>query len=301
MKAFVKKILHSLLPDSIYKLLANKPCIVPRYYKGLIGELEQYFDYAREETPEKNLLLLRKNAHILDKGVQQENAEPGHGKQCYLDLKKRLAQIPAEWENDPTVVWSRHVLCNYEKLQQGGLRTEHAECSSSACVSYDDLFTLIRQRRSNRCFLNKEIAPETAHSLVKTVHWAASSCNKQPIQVFYTINPDVASVSLKCCKGGTGFSSFIPSLWVFTADTRGYVWPGEAPLPFIDTSLGTQNLFLAATTLGISGTVLSWCQHTKEEEQQLRSLMRIPPEYIIVFCAVLGYAKYDYAVPARKE
>lgn len=79
--------------------------------------------------------------------------------------------------------------------------------------------------------------------LKETVNWASSSCNKQSIRIFATNDPTLAGQCLKCCKGGTGFSTFIPSFWVFTANVRGYVWPTEMYLPSIDTSLGAQNVF----------------------------------------------------------
>ena len=36
-------------------------------------------------------------------------------------------------------------------------------------------------------------------------------------------------------------------------------------LPFVDVSLGAQNIFLAAETFGLSGTILSWAQKNIQE------------------------------------
>ena len=128
-----------------------------------------------------------------------------------------------------------------------------------------------------------------------------NSCNKQPIRLFVANKPDLAKECLTCCKGGTGFSDYIPSFWVFAANVRGYVWPSEIYLPAIDTSLGAQNVFLAAHTLGISGTILSWEQKDAAEESKLRALLNIPQDYTIVFCAVMGYPEYGYVTPERKN
>lgn len=159
---------------------------------------------------------------------------------------------------------------------------------------------LIKQRRSNRFFREINLSDEIINQLSGLVNWAANSCNKQPIRLFITNTPSKANECLKCCKGGTGFSIFIPSFWVFAADSRGYVWPSEVYLPAIDTSLGAQNVFLAAQTLGITGTILSWAQKDKEEEARLRMLLDIPQEFIIIFCAVMGYASHNYLPPQRK-
>lgn len=127
------------------------------------------------------------------------------------------------------------------------------------------------------------------------------TCNKQPIQLFVTNDPIWAKECLMCCKGGTGFSDFVPTFWAFTANCRGYVWPSEMYLPFVDVSLGAQNIFLAAETFGLSGTILSWAQKNIQENLQLRKLLSIPDDCIIVFCAVIGYPLYRYQIPTRKD
>ena len=142
---------------------------------------------------------------------------------------------------------------------------------------------------------------ETIAKLKDIANWAANSCNKQPIRIFVANEQDLAKKCLSCCVGGTGFGENIPSFWCFTANVRGYVWPTEMYLPSVDTSLGAQNVFLAAQTMGITGTILSWGQHTKEDDIKLRKLLDIPEDYAIIFCAVMGYAEYGYLAPIRKN
>ena len=273
--------------------------VVPKYYQSLINEFEKYYEYAAVDTPEKNLLLLRKQAHILDKGVQRKSAEPGHGRECRREVAHRLQGLTEEQKKDPTVGWALQVIEKYDALQRGD-RVKHLPPTAQSPISSEQLFDLIMLRRSNRCFKNLMIPMEVACKMLRTLNWAASSCNKQPVKCFFTLEPSVAENALHCCKGGTGFDGTIPSFWCFCADSRGYVWPTEATLPYIDVALGAQNFFLTATTLGISGTVLSWAQHDVNDEQSLRKILGIPPEYVIAFCSVMGYAEYEYTTPARK-
>ena len=295
----IGKFIKRLLPLSWYKLIANKPLLVPRYYRRLIQENERYFDLAGQDSVGKDLLLMRKYAHIVDKGVQRKDAVPGHSRDCLNDLRKILSSLPDSCRDEPTVQWARGVVEQYERLQEGSLEPVFHPVPKPA-VGYEELCRLIRQRRSNRCFSPETIAPDIAEKLIAVANWAPSSCNKQPIKCFYTLDQKQAKKGLECCKGGTGFCGAIPSFWVFCADCRGYVWPTEAYLPYIDVSLGVQNLFLAATALGISGTILSWAQHDSNEEKEVRSLLNIPDYEIIVVCAILGYAEYQYNPPVRK-
>lgn len=299
MKKTVGKILRKLLPRHWYKLVANKPLLVPRYYDTVIRELENSFDLSDQESTAQKLLLMRKYAHIIDKGLQRKNAEPGHSKLIYDKLREILKALPAELSQEPTVQWAGELVKHYEAFQNQQFQIQRREVPVAA-VSYEDFCRLMQDRRSNRCFTDQLLSPDVVEKLRPTVFWAASSCNKQPVEVFYTVAPEMAQKSLKCCKGGTGFDGAIPSFWVFCADRRGYVWPSELYLPQIDVSLGAQNFFLAATTLGLSGTILSWAQHDRSEDLALRKLLNIPSEFIIVFCAVVGYAEYQYDTPVRK-
>lgn len=298
----VSKVLRKILPWRWYKLLANGWIIVPAYYKTIIDDAEKNFDLSLGNSSGKDLMLMRKYGHILDKGLHLQDATPGHSKTIYLELKKKIKALEKDgYSNEPTVKWAKKKLEYYEILQNDSKNFKPLEGDSPKCdISFNEIESLIKQRRSNRSFSTQPITNEEIEKLGHLVHWAANSCNKQPIVLFVTNKPIKAAQCLNCCKGGTGFSDYIPSFWVFAADIRGYVWPTEIFLPTLDTSLGAQNIFLAASTLGISGTILTWAQKDKKEEKQLRLLMNIPEYYSIIFCAVLGRANHTFIHPTRK-
>lgn len=296
------RLIRGLFPRKWYKLIANGCMIVPKYYKTIIDDAELYFDLAGVDHVNKDIMLMRKYAHILDKGLHRRDIAPGHSRNYYVLLKDLVDRLSSsEFASDPTYLWACEKLFKYESLQENPekflpLESELRESN----ISYDELFALIKSRRSNRFFLEKEVSDDIIDKLKETVNWAANSCNKQPIRLFVANNPNLAKECLTCCKGGTGFSDYIPTFWVFAANVRGYVWPSEMYLPAVDTSLGAQNVFLAAHTLGISGTILSWAQKDNEEEIKLRRLLNIPEDCSIIFCAVMGYPEYGYVTPERK-
>lgn len=298
----IGKIIRKFLPYKIYKLVANGFMIVPRYYKDAVDELEKYFDLSLGEDIQKDLMRMRKMGHIIDKGLHRKDVTPGHSQVYYHDLKDLVGRLKVtEYADDPTVLWAEEKLAAYESLQ------EHPQDFKPLCqdvvksqLSFNQISQLIRERRSNRSFTDKPVTDEIIEKLKDVANWAASSCNKQPIRIFVANDPGVSRECLKCCAGGTGFGENIPSFWCFTANVRGYVWPSEMYLPYVDTSLGAQNVFLAAQTLGIQGTILSWGQHTEEDDKHLRMLLNIPEDYVIIFCAVMGYAEYGYVAPSRK-
>ena len=267
MKKIIAKILKLIFPPRLYRLCANGMYVVPSYYKAFIQEAEKNFSHILADSAGKDMLLARKYGHILDKGIQRPDAESGHSHVYYEGLKKFVTRLDKEgYSEENTVAWMKKKLQQYEQLQEHGrLSFERAELSTPSDSDYDALCAIIRGRRSNRQFLNKPVDYETVRKMFSVVDWAASSCNKQPVKVFFANDNTKAAECLKCCAGGTGFSEYIPLFLAFTADVRGYVWPSEIMLPYVDVSLGAQNLFLAAHTLGISGTILSWAQKTSDQ------------------------------------
>ena len=296
-------LLKKCLPTKIYRIVANGIIIVPSYYKSIIEENEKYLTYSLKEDIHKDILLMRKYAHIIDKGLHRSDASPGHSGNYANLLREIIERLSISYyKEDPTFLWAKSKLEYYDLLQSSPEKFKNFKAEVPKCnITFEQLYEVITQRRSNRDFQERVIDQTTADKLTSIANWASSSCNKQPIEIYTALNPKLAKECLACCKGGTGFSDYIPSLWVFTADSRGYIWPSEMYLPYIDVSLGVQNLLLAAHTLGISGTILSWAQKSLEEEIALRKLLKIPKEYIIICCAVLGYAKRHFLTPSRKR
>lgn len=298
----IGKILRKLLPLKYYKLVANGFIMVPYYYKGIITDAEKNFDFAQEDTNEKTLLMMRKYAHVIDKGLHREDASPGHSKNYYILLKECVEKLEhTKFKDDLTIRWAKDKLEAYEKLQTcASFKPLHGKPVESP-VTFETFEKLVKERRSNRDFSDRPVSQSDIDSLKRLANWASSSCNKQPIEIYATNDSVLAAKCLKCCKGGTGFSPHIPSFWAFSCSIVGYVWPSEIFLPVVDTCLGIQNVMLGATTLGMSGTLLSWAQKSEEEEARLKQLLHIPPHHQIILCGVIGYAKSNFITPTRKS
>jgi nitroreductase len=288
-------------------MLLSRPVLVPSYYKRYIRKVEDVIDsqnipYSGAD-PEYLLLLTRKFAHILDKGLHRSDIEKGHSHEIYTELSRILnAGKGDDYLNDPSVRWAREKLNYYEGLQ-AGIKTDPLSEDKERILPRLDFGPLsdhIRSRRSNRAFLEKTVEKELLIRALETINWTTTSCNKQPARVFATVDPDLAAACARQCKGATGFSKFIPAFLAFTADLRGYSMPDEMFLPYIDVSLCAQNVLLSAHSLGLSTTALSWAQSSEGEEAKLRNLLNIPDHCLIIFNAITGYPSKEYCIPARK-
>lgn len=302
----VKNVIISIIGQKKIEFLRSRPFLVNGQFRRIIKDIE-YFKSSIESDfgvdVEVSKLLVRKYAHIIDKGLHRKDVEPGHSKIIAEELVKHLDLIKVKSEShleDETFTWANQKLMIYNELQKNGVITELEGDSVEPKLSHDDFMVLIKSRRSNRQFLDKLVNEDILVKLAETVNWASSSCNKQPIKLFATNNPDLAKICLKQCKGGTGFSENIPCFVAFCVDMRGYYLPHEMYLPAIDVSLGAQNFFIATALHGLSATSLSWALKDEEEERRLKEILEIPDYFQIIFNAAVGYAQKEYIQPPRK-
>jgi nitroreductase len=301
----IKKIIIKLFGRERIEFFRSKPFVVHGKYKKIIAEYDIFSNIINQEKKNKNIelttLLNRKYAHIIDKGLHRVDVSKGHSVDISKELINTINIIEKDKaEKDETFYWSKNKLSIYESLQNDEIITALKDEKEKFKIDYNDFLQLIKSRRSNRQFIDMIVSETVLLKLAETVNYAPSSCNKQPIKLFVTNNPAIANECLKQCKGGTGFSEIIPCFISLCADMKGYYLPDELHLPYIDVSLGAQNLNLAMESFNLSGCSLSWAQKSKEEDEYLRKLLNIPRSYQIIFNMVIGYAEKEYLPPPRK-
>jgi nitroreductase len=254
-----------------------------------------------DSEPEYWAAMLRKCVHILDKGLQRPDFEPGHSKQWYEAASVALDELGNRHNSDPSVAWAKEKIAEYERRQINPVPPKSIE---TKYVSEEDCNTLIRMiqgRRSVRNYANRPVEIDKLKIIIEAVNWSPTSCNRQPAKVFIATEAELVKQCAKTCAGATCFSGDSACFISFCADMRVYNLPEEFLLPNLDIGLGIQNCLLVAHALGISMTLLSWAQHTHEDDKNLRTLLGIPAHYRIVVNALMGYPSEFPASPARKS
>ena len=295
----LKQFAAELIPNRWLRIVA-RPMVAPRAYAEIVSEAERIVDLQRIESFDKFYWtqLLRKNVHMIDKGLQRDDCEPGHSSPIYKKTIEILAHLDVnESLEDPSVSWAAETLSEYRSFQETGVPTR---VPAATWPAYNCLLEGIKSRRSIRSFREERIDIELLNKVLEPLPWAASSCNRQPARVYATLDPDLVVQCMANCSGATGFSSFVPAFLCFCADRRAYAMPREIWLPVLDTALGIQNCALTAHSLGLSLTLLSWAAHSPQQDKGLRKLLGIPEHYQIVVNAVMGFPKRGVPAPLRK-
>ena len=297
MKAYVRQ----MIPNRLKKWMRTK---LHSRVSDRFDELIEPYRRAKM-TPfvddcESNLARLRMHAHIIDKGLHRPDWQFGHGETCYSEAKRLLGKITG-FESDPTLVWADKVIREYEAAQKGVRHiSPESVFQQQTAVEPEYLKRFFCLRTTCRNFEEKAVSCEDLFSIIDAALQASSSCCRQTLKVYGSVDPKIVRETASCFSGFTGFSDFIPSALVFCADIRSYYLPGELFAPTFDTALAADHAALMAAAMGMSMGMLCWVPDS-DRERRLRALHNIPEYETIVVGAVCGYPKQLARKPPRKS
>ena len=150
-----------------------------------------------------------------------------------------------------------------------------------------DVLEAIKGRRSIRAFKNEDISSETVEKLIDAARWAPSAGNIQPWEFIIVRNLEIKRNLAKAALNQS-FIEEAPVVIVVCADeirsSQGYGVRGKTLYCIQDTAAATQNIHLAAYSLGL-GTC--WVGAFNEEEA--RKILEIPEGVRPVAIIPVGY------------
>lgn len=296
-------IIRSVLPPRWIRIIRH-PILLPHYYRAFANEIEPALDKVHTNHNSETdyfLAMLRKYVHILDKSLHRPDFEPGHSKQWYEASTNALSELNKRNVIDQTVIWAKEKIAEYERRQINNIKPQAVETSNYFKEDLNTLMRIIQGRRSIRNFTNQPIETDKLKIIIEAVNWSPTSCNRQPAKVFVAKDRELIQQCSSTCAGATCFNGDAACFIAFCADMRGYNMPEEFLLPDLDIGLGIQNCLLVAHTIGISVTLLTWAQHSIDDDKKLRSLLNIPSYYRIIVNALMGYPTDMPTTPARKS
>ena len=150
-----------------------------------------------------------------------------------------------------------------------------------------DVLEAIKGRRSIRAFKSEDAPPEIVEKLIDAARWAPSAGNIQPWEFIIVRNPEIKRNLAKAALNQS-FIEEAPVVIVVCADeirsSQGYGVRGKTLYCIQDTAAATQNIHLAAYSLGL-GTC--WVGAFNEEEA--RKILEIPEGVRPVAIIPVGY------------
>lgn len=242
--------------------------------------------------------LLRKFAHIVDKGLQNIFREKGRGEDIVKELEKTLKK--AELNNSFSYKWAKKIYDDYYSFQKGeDISHYYDPIFKEEKFNYNELIKIIKSRRSIRFFQNKKIDKEILDEIFNVINWAPNSCNRQAIKLFVKTNSNKDILDLMKLNNGATCMNIPPVFASICFDTKGLILPLEKDVAYLDTGLGLQNLILLAHAKGLATCVLNWTHSSKSQEDQLKNKLGIDDDHLIIANIVIGYPLKDSPMPPR--
>lgn len=169
----------------------------------------------------------------------------------------------------------------------------------------ENLMEVIKGRRSIRNYLDKEVPQEVLDQVLEAVRWAPSWANTQCWEVVVVRDPQIKQkLQETMSKGNPATRAIVEAPLVLVVcgklQSAGY-YKGEVTTKFgdwflFDLGLATQNLCLAAHSLGLGTVIAGLFDHDKAGEA-----VKLPSGYDVVALIPMGYPSKGTGAPKRRE
>ena len=253
-------------------------------------------------------------AHDLDKTINTLPGLPEFEGTAEREIKN-LMDCSEEWEErsleaNETIDWANELISEAKILMQD--QNYQKESNLDLEVAYnkaEELFDLIKTRRSVRSWQSKNIPKDVIEKLIEAATWAPSACNRQSVR--YVVLEDEEQ-RMALVKLREKFLGRAPILVFIGADSRNY-YPEEVEIvPYLDAAVATQNLLLMAHAMGL-GAVMVKCTNVdikmdatwsggferKKAVTEMYSKLNLPDYFLPAAIVALGYPKRIPKAPPR--
>ena len=280
-----------------------------RYYEDLKG--------GGKSSP-----LLRRNVHRIEKGLIMKPQRPVFAERFILETVQAFDRARATPEYSVEELrWAADVLEEYFSVvsdttviqraraafgggdtaagpddgRQGGNKPYPRSDSPAPAISFEDLHKLYVRRRSVRWYLQKPVPAELICKAIDAAAQAPSACNRQPFRFILSTETEWAGRIAACAGGTAGYARQLPAIIVVVGDLSAYPLERDRHLIYIDASLATMQLMLAAETLGLSTCPINW-PDVDSAEQRIREILKLPTHERVVMLVAIGYGDPESGV-----
>lgn len=252
-------------------------------------------------------------AHSLEKGMSLSNPRPGFGydkaisllnelelyrisglnenRYAFLESLSVLGAYMLFTDNDMTLFEKRYqALSEGKELPHSGFDSADMDAIYARLDLEQDLY-FIQSRHSIRSYEKRSVDAETVHKVIELASCAPSACNRQPVKVYATSEPEkVKAVSL-LIPGNKGFEDEIPN-WAIVTTDRCMFNTGEPLQWYINGGISLSYLIEAFHAYHI-GSCIFQIPASHSNTPAIRKMASIPKNEAIIAAIGFGYAKRE--------
>jgi len=278
----------------------------------------------------EDLFLLRRNIHMLEKGLTMRPRRDSFGHDYIERTVHSFAASTAAGGAlmaSTEVHWMYSVLHDYfeataastDPRVQGlrgtfdGIRAEvgpqlelgcgpHAPSVETPPVGIEALTGLAERRKSVRWFTDQPVDREIVDRAVRVAAESPTACNRQPYR--FEIVDDPASVAKVAAipMGTNGYRDQIAGLVVVVGDLSAFFDERDRHLIYVDGCLASMGLVYGFEAQGIGTCCINW-PDIPEKERAMANLLGLAAHERVIMLLAYGYADATALVPnsAKKD
>ncbi len=156
---------------------------------------------------------------------------------------------------------------------------------------------LVKERQSDRVYLDKDIEPEKIERCIEAARLAPSASNAQPWKFIVVNKPElknkIADATANRVIGINHFTKQAPVHIVIVKENANFNSKFGATFkrknfPLIDIGIAAEHICLQATSEGLGTCILGWFH-----EKKVKKLLNIPRNKRVMLIITIGYPKKE--------
>ena len=171
-------------------------------------------------------------------------------------------------------------------------------------VDMNTFLELVRNRQSDRAYLDKPVETEKLERVLEAARLAPSACNSQPWRFIVVTDPEkrmqVAEAIASKVLSMNHFTRQAPVQLVLVEENANFTstlggWATNKHYPHIDLGIVASYISLAAADEGLGSCIIGWC-----DEKKIRKALNIPKNKRVMLVILLGYSDQPLREKKRK-
>ena len=304
---------------------AVRPSSFGREHRAVLAGIQRY---RRLDAEGRQRYLLRRNIHMLEKGLSMRPRRETFALNYIGATVNRFQQLTGEiggsagtdrelqWASDvlttffevagdhPTIQSARsNFVCaprGVDDRSPNGLSPYQRDIARAAPVRYEDLLTLAERRRSVRWFEQREVPRELILQATEVASLSPSACNRQPFEFRVFDDPESVQRVAEIPMGTRGWVHNIPTFVVIVGTLSAFFDERDRHLIYTDGCLAAMSFLLALETLGLSSCCVNW-PDIAEREHRMAEVLGLGPDERPVMCVAVGYPDPAGLVPFSQK
>ena len=324
-KKVIRRIIHDKIPrlsvsskrlSALYYFLFDRS--FDREIQSVLAGKIRHLDEAKRN--EGNYFLLVRNTHRIEKGLLMQPRREVFGKEYITETISSFEGIWISSREDTSnaqIKWFYDVISEYfdkvnlsdpiirdaaerfkKVVSEYSPEISSPDASKSIPyyrakenahpISYEAFFSLCKQRRSVRWFLDKKVPRELIDKAILAANQAPSACNRQPFEFRIFDEPELVNQVVKLPMGTTGYAHSIPVMIVLVGNLDAYFDERDRHVIYIDASLASMCFMLALESMGLSSCSINW-PDIESRESQMHTFLNLKTHQRPIMCMGIGY------------